>query len=99
MYEQQTFGHAYIMTWFFAFSRFARRSASAARRRSSLACSMACCLVNAAVIWDAYFGFVNISTAVDLLVMVSHNGGGEDDGDGGVKDEDATGCFICLMSK
>ena len=56
---------------------------------------MACCFVKAAVIWDAYRGFANMSTPVDLLVVVlSHDGGGEDDGDGGVNDDDATArCF------
>ena len=54
---------------------------------------MACCFVKAGVICDTYRGFANMSTPLDLWVMASHDGGGEE-GDGGVKEEDATaGCF------
>jgi hypothetical protein len=58
---------------------------------------MACCCVKAGVICDAYRGLANMSTAVDLLAMalllVSHGGGGEDDGNRGVEDDDVARCF------
>ena len=78
-----TFGHAYMITWCFAFSMFAKRSAFSAHWCSSWACSVAWYLGNAVVSCEAWHGLANMSMAAEVLAIESSGGGdmeGEEEG-------------------